>query len=822
MGAESWDMKTTLGRTADFLECLRFQVRLQEGVLIGNQRHRTGASVRYIIRSEDEQTIRDRRSGLYFKPFDLGNLGGLQTRRIILLSPELLAAGREYEAKRLEAERRGVSVMALSAGQTALRVRDLIEESDKMGIQVTSFRQFLRDFVDIDVLREKCLAGARLQADDRYVEPKLVITGREMSLKSFLAEFVLPRRGERLILIHAPGGRGKTSLCDHIARSLFHASGTPEIPIPFLIRFQDHRDITGFDALIHDALGDYGLDFDLSVLAMDRLIKYGTLILVFDGFDELSERAGDHLAKNVRELASKIHHNTTGRAILTCRETFLTSFPDLLKSVESEAEEAVLLVDLHQFDRDQVRDFLVLNAPGGVDDERHRDRVLTLLSHHPLLWELAQEPLTLGMISQIVAEMEHGLPDNLAGIYDRFIDVTCTREALRHELPPELEQRRFLASLAEDMLSLGQFSLERYWVEEKAREFLQAGRRGWDPDRARQLEVRLLDHYMFAPESLSAGANIRFRHMGYRDFLIAWSLRERLGEGPEFGDTFGSVELPEEVLGFIAELLNEGQRLKLSGFSAQLARAGTRNLCRLMAQWDGGRFFGDVFPPPGGLRGKPLDGMVFEGLDLRGYRWEGAGLDRVTFRDCDLTDCDLGLALWRDLRIERCTMLRADFGESLDRNIVIDGQAGVGAELRTALSAAGALGPGVRKLVPPSRANDIVSEILLEVFKKTIDGNRREAIRMRRVLPETFLRGRILGDTANHVFVKETVLKEVQGDWPMEGGSVGPFLISSGDRHGTLILARGRMPEVLDFVLNGRVSIGLTVLAKSLRAKLEG
>jgi hypothetical protein len=812
-----WDLRTVLGQAADFLEKgLQFDVTPDDGALSCVLHRTSGAAVRYVLRGETENSVNERRSADYFKVFR--PVGGIQTKGCIVFTEELLGAAQEYQQRLADAELRSLSPLALSATKTALRSRELILQAVEEGVQVLTLPAFLRTFVDVGRLRARSLPPVSERGN--YVEPRLLVGGIETSVESLLDEVILPKRGERLVVVHAPGGRGKTALCEHIAGELFKRTENSRVPIPFLIKFEDHRSVTGLNVLIHDALRQYGLHLDLGPEAVDRLIRYGVFILVFDGFDELSERAGEQVRRrNIQEFAPKIHQDTAGRAILTCRSTFLTMFPKLLQEVEREAQGHLLLVEVQQLAPHQVRDYLVLNPPSGVSPLRHRDRVLTFLDEEPRLWELAQEPLTLGMISELIGAAKYELPSNLAGVYDHFVSLACDRDRERHNLPTELPQRQFLAAVASDMLELGQFALERYWVEAIAHDILNETTQSWSEEEKGELTVRLVDHYMFAPETLAAAADIKFRHTGFRDFLIAWRLSDAMARVREFEELLGTIEFPLEVLNFLADFLHEADKARLAAAASRTTRVGTRNLVRLVGLWNAGRHFRDVYPPPLGLRDKAVDGLVLDGLDLQGYRWERVSAQSATFRDCDLTGAALGNAAWAELRVDQCTLTGADLGDHKDRTIVIDGVTLLGEDLCQALIRYGAQGPGVREFQAVPATEDRVLGILSEIFRKVVVGDRRETSRFLNVRPDTFLRGKLLADPRNRMLVRDVALPAARRKWPAGGEREIPYIGPSGDRHGTLTLDPDRASEVLDFLWQGKLSDSLSKLLEHVRSR---
>jgi hypothetical protein len=817
-----WDLTTNQGRTADFLrEGLKFEVEVDGGILTATRHHKDGASVRYVIRFEDENTIHTRqRPGYFTLPRRLGG-PDIQTKRYVIVTEELQVAIAEYEERRAQAQGRGVSELALSRSRIALRGRELLEDAQAEGVTVLTFRDFLRSFLDVNALERESINKFTRLRQDRYVEPTLLVAGTSRSAVTFIKDTLQPRGGDKLIVIHAPGGRGKTALAEYITWYLFGVAKDGRSPLPFLIKFEDHRDVIGLDGLVHATLKDYGLEFDLGAEAVDRLIKYGLLVLIFDGFDELSEKAGEQLRrKNVGALAPIIYRSTAGRIVLTSRTMFLTTFPKLVEELERESETRVTLVELEQFDDYQVRDYLVYNTPTGTPPERHRDRVLTFLQQQGRLADLAREPLTLGIISELVGEARFALPRNLAEVYEKFLKQVCNREILRHDLPADLPQDRFLAIVAQDMIELGEFTVERSWLEGRAEEVVDDYSQGrtLNPDARRQLVSRLADHYMFAPESITAGADVRFRHPSFRDFLVARTLKQALGKS-QFLDVLSAVEFPVDVFVFLGQLL-EGEAdaavRAVRDVVPPISARPFRNLVRLLVVWDRGNHFREVLRPPSALQSKPLQGLVFEEIDLTGYVWQGTDLDGAIFRDCDLSGCNLGAARWRELRFENCSLEDADLGED-DRLIVIDGQALRGDDLATTLRSLGARGPGVRQRVVRRGGPVPVRDILVEVFKRIVEGNGRESIRVTRKLPRTFERGRLLAQ--HRVLVRDVVLPALQADWADARGSRGPYLVPSGDRHGTITLARERIAEVVDFLFAGRSSEGIEEVIAYIESK---
>lgn len=630
-------------------------------------------------------------------------------------------------------------VTSKDAAEAEVRFRDFQRAMKEQGVKVGVLSSFLDSFISRRKLRAHVEKLSQSLAHGIGYVPQRIVgaSGVAQQASPALQQWIMGRGEARLGVLQAPAGWGKSVLAERVVLDLHDAvRGQPERPTPFLVKFADHPRVSRLNDLLLRELAQAGLS-DVTVPALQTLIRRGRVILVFDGLDELVEEAGDRVGlENLQQLAGLIRRDTEGKVLVTCRSTFLASTGTVAEGLR-EAE----TWELAEFNRDDQRAYLEGNPPEGVSGAevaRHRDRVITSLERDPLLGELASSPFLLSLISQAVSSDRTRLPENVGKLYESFLFDLCEREVgkKKHDLT-SAAQVGFLADVAHNMVYEQAFAypddllailIGDYFAQDIAEDL--------DRDARRQELVRkLTDHAAFAPETESAPAGIRFLHESIRDFGAARYLLT-LASSRAATDLLRSAicrrELPEQVVRFMADLAEREHLSELGTFAA-----------RTDGVFDDANVFRVAAASP--LTDAPV--LAFPTRECAGIhvtgRVDDADLSRFTFVGCDLSgvqfdSCRLIGTNFEESLLTRATFVDCDLSEArfpTGSGVVWQGLEDQSAVER-ALLTAGAVVGGKRLEIPPSStsAADLVRHVLHKCYSGASASNARRRSRYEDVL----------------------------------------------------------------------------------------
>jgi predicted NACHT family NTPase len=190
--------------------------------------------------------------------------------------------------------------------------------------------------------------------------------------------------------------------------------------------------------------------------AFEQLNRMGKLLLIFDGFDEMAAKIDrQQMINNFWELSRVV---TPGaKVILTCRtEHFPTAQEGrALLGAELQASTARVtgeppqfeVLELAKFDKDQIRQALLLRTTPAVAER--------IMENEQLL-DLASRPLMVELILEALPDIEAGKPIDLARVY---------LYAVRQKMERDIRAERTFTSLADKLYFLCEVSWEMLSTE---------------------------------------------------------------------------------------------------------------------------------------------------------------------------------------------------------------------------------------------------------------------------------------------------------------------------------------------------------------------
>jgi hypothetical protein len=409
--------------------------------------------------------------------------------------------------------------IAYRGGVFTRQARALADQAN--GVRTLSRAEFYRTMLNIDAYLERLLKTY----ESEVIEPHWVDLAGEVpqhggtrsrplgtdtfdSVEDFLDAWI-DTPGRNHISILGDFGTGKTWLCRHyaakLARRYLADCEHNRVPVLISLRDRSRADVVNLQELITDTLvNESGLHLPGGYRTFQFLNRHDSLVLIFDGFDEMQLRLDDRATvRNFDELAKVIEPDANCKAILTCRTGYFRT--DLeereilagegLRRVSMRARPNFEVLRLLSFDEPRIKAALKLRL-GAEADQYYSDmrRIYDLA-------DLAHRPILLNMIAFTLPQLigQHRVSQSM--LYETYTDEWLQRN-LREErsiLTPadkrlvmqELAWAMFLRqtlaihyselprAVAESLALTGDRQIEHYEHDLRTQSFLQRDAAGY-------------------------------------------------------------------------------------------------------------------------------------------------------------------------------------------------------------------------------------------------------------------------------------------------------------------------------------------------------
>lgn len=259
---------------------------------------------------------------------------------------------------------------------------------------------------------------------------------------------------QNLFILGKPGA-GKTTFLKHVA--LRGVKGDfNRVPIFINLRQLSDGGLSVFDFVVREF---EICKFPNAAPYLDRLLKAGKAILLFDGLDEVNE-AGDKRARLIDEVESFARKYDQCQRLITAR----------LAATEYEFQN-VAPVEMADFSEGQIREFVAKWFSGDSKQTERRDLFLAELEKEESegLRELARVPLLLALLC-LGFEETLKLSSRRAELYEEALDALLKkwdsgRNIRRDEIYRELSLKRKEQMLAQ--IAYETFDRAEYFVSER-------------------------------------------------------------------------------------------------------------------------------------------------------------------------------------------------------------------------------------------------------------------------------------------------------------------------------------------------------------------
>ncbi len=494
----------------------------------------------------------------------------------------------------------------------------------------------VHDFQDFVVDEERGLKLPQLHVEPdafyHYLQ-RLESSSEEMELltkagplQTLVDEWIADPKLNQLTLL-GDYGTGKTvftlKLAHDLAQAYLDGQGTL---IPVRIPLKEFDPKQEVDDLVMNHLRRHGIEGS-PYAAFQYLLRQGMLLLILDGFDEITAQVTPELTRrNFDKLDALVDERA--RVLLTCRTHYFRDRPEVETLLErraglpemgtregTELYQAIVgrpnyrILYLREFDEPKIIEYL--QRACGDEWEKDWETIRSIYN----LWDLARRPVLLDMVVKSLPQLrERKGWVTTAGLYDVYTGFWIHRDDWRAIMTPA-GKAAFTEELAWRLWSTDKERLHYSELTDLAQELLRGEH--FKPGAVSattlsQTDIEYAAHEVRTAAFLTrdAAGNYGFAHRSFMEFFVARRLARGLldGSAPE-------VTISQAVRGFIYQLL----RGQMPEYEAVEAPEGPA------LSTVEGKIEGMVYVPPGpfvmgGERGLPLQiARLEEGFFINRY-----------------------------------------------------------------------------------------------------------------------------------------------------------------------------------------------------------
>ncbi len=277
-----------------------------------------------------------------------------------------------------------------------------------------------------------------LQMQEVYV-PLKVVDGHDKRNETDKKEGVDAYRAiaeSRRLMIKGAPGAGKSMLLKHIAlnyaESGFATSGQ-YVPILLELHRLSDRDKSINQYLVEALERD---DFPKADRFVAQGLKNGTLLLLFDGLDEVNSAERQEVVQRIRDL---IDQYSKCRVLITCRtQVYNGEFSEVVNQT----------LEVEEFTDQQIQNFLQPWQSSMRDDKSVEQLLKNLHDHRPRIMALARNPLMLTIIAYLYTDTPFVLPHSRSEFYQKSTDLLLDQWHQEHNQFLARDKKSVLRHLA--------------------------------------------------------------------------------------------------------------------------------------------------------------------------------------------------------------------------------------------------------------------------------------------------------------------------------------------------------------------------------------
>jgi uncharacterized protein YjbI with pentapeptide repeats len=398
------------------------------------------------------------------------------------------------------------------------------------------------------------ISGDERYRKEYYVEPRIgdEIIGSDSPAFSVISDWLDTPEWNQLTVL-GDVGTGKSFLAKMIASRMAgrYLRDPVTTPLPVLVDLRNADRQFSLEGLMLTHFARHGLQ-RVSFEAFTFALRAGSIVLILDGFDEMSARVTPQVTRrNFHELARAVQ----GRAkvLLTCRTHYFKN--------RSEEEEVVFggtsdhesdtarelywdLISRQGFKIAYLRPFNLAEIQRYIRRVRpadYREAVAKIHKTYNLV-ELSQRPMLLEMIVKSIDRLN--APEiNPATLYRVFTDAWIHRDLWREVLSPA-EKLNVLTGLATRLWDRDAVAIHHSELAEFVRQSFATG--GSDAEYLLEVDAEVRTASFLTRDG---DGNYSFAHKSYFEYFVARHFADRLDHGDL--SVLGTRPIPPEIFDFL-------------------------------------------------------------------------------------------------------------------------------------------------------------------------------------------------------------------------------------------------------------------------------
>lgn len=309
------------------------------------------------------------------------------------------------------------------------------------------------------------------QLSKYYVElDAKTLDGIEDKLENFINFWLIEEdSGVNLFTILGEYGTGKTSFCKKLAHKLavkyFEDPINNRIPLLFYLR--QYADAPTIQPFITNTLVNEFNFREMNFKLFEELNKIGKFFLIFDGFDEMSQKVT--FDKSLADFDKITNLASFGKAkvIVTCRREFFKTTKEERELLLDESQHDMLYV--MPFNEIQISEFIQKIVPLIKGTKKDFDFYKETIFDTIELYDMATRPVLLNLIVNYLPKIiSQKKPINIITIFDTIIEKEIKRRiTIGRALILREDRIKLIKLLAMWMFSNNIYSISYHEIPEK-------------------------------------------------------------------------------------------------------------------------------------------------------------------------------------------------------------------------------------------------------------------------------------------------------------------------------------------------------------------